>query len=137
MKNADANCSRYAITIDTAKFGVTKDIDSKRNFIMFLVCQKSLLNDFLHAYGVVPLCEAYKLLKVEGDEMSSMVGWSMRNPYSDKYIDIGLEPKKLEDFLHGDGMELTLDFNVDGLLSEEDLAVYCCEVFKGGFNHER
>lgn len=136
MKNADANCSRYAVTIDTTKFGVTKDSDSKRNFIMFLVCQKGLLNDFLHAYGVVPLCEAYKLLEVEGDEMSSMVGWSMNNPDSDKYIDIDLEPTKLEDFLHGDGMELTLDFNVDGLLSEEDLAIYCCAVFKGGFNHE-
>lgn len=137
MKNAAINCGQYAVTIDAAKFGVTKDADSKRNFIMFLVCQKGLLNDFLHAYRVVPLCEVYKLLKVEHHEMSSMIGWSMNNPNSDKYIDIGLEPKKLEDFLHGDGMELTLDFNVDGLLSEKDLAIYCCEVFKGGFNHER
>ena len=117
--------SQYAAAIDTAKFGVKNNMESKELYIRtVLLCNRAFLNDLLHVNSVVTLNQAYRALGIDEVIHGDVVGWSLNNPNSDRFIDFYIQPSNLQNFIHGDSMELTVDFNVDGMFSSKDLTTY-------------
>ena len=116
--------SQYAATIDVTKYGTINNVESKDRYIRTLVCTRAFLNNLLHANSVVTLNQAYKALGLDEVTHGYVVGWSLNIPNSDRYIDFYIQPSNLQNFIHGDSMELTVDFNVDGGLSTDDLISY-------------
>lgn len=111
----------YSVTINAEDYGVVNSLASKEYFIKYLLCQRAFLNDLLHLNKVVTLNDVYESLRIEKIENGDLIGWSLYNPNSDRYVDFDLDSNKLYEFMHRDSMELTISFNVDGQLSEDDL----------------
>ena len=122
----------YSVTINATDYGVVNSLASKEFFIKYLVCQRAYLNDLLHLNRVVTLNDVYKRLRMEETENGNLIGWSLDNPNSDRYVDFDLDSGKLYEFMHRDSMELTMDFNVDGQLSEDDLITHALNMQNKG-----
>lgn len=124
------NPTRYARYFDEASGHWSNSPDQNK---FFLECVQNMLNDRLHAVGVVTLNEAYDALDIERCEDGQMVGWyydpKLVNPETgiyegegDGYIDFNIfnglkEANRL--FVNGYEPSILLDFNVDGYVADK------------------
>ena len=99
----------------------------------FLECVQNMLNDRLHAVGIVTLNEVYEALDIDRCEDGQMSGWyydpKLVNPETgeyegegDGYIDVriynGLKEAN-RNFVNGYEPSILLDFNVDGYVADK------------------
>lgn len=84
---------------------------------MFLNHVQRQLTDKLQKEGYLLLNEAYEALGFQKTAAGQVVGWSLKHPKSDGYVDFGIydmsDAKKV-DFVNGYETNIWLDFNCDG-----------------------
>jgi len=86
--------------------------------LFFLRQQQAWFNTKLKADGHVFLNDVYSALGIPKTKAGQVVGWSMKNPNGDHFIDFGIyndkENPRVRDFVNGYERNILLDFNVDG-----------------------
>lgn len=124
------NPTRYARYFDEASEHWSNSPDQNK---FFLECVQNMLNDRLHAVGIVTLNEAYDALGIERCEDGQMVGWTYDPQFDnavtgeyegdgdgviDFHIFNGLKEANRR-FVNGYEPSILLDFNVDGYVADK------------------
>jgi hypothetical protein len=89
------------------------DNELHRNFIQ---CQQNFADAQLHARGHVFLNEVYEMLGFPHTKAGAIVGWVLRGPNSDNFVEFGLFERRNYDAVNGYENAIVLDFNVDGVI---------------------
>lgn len=106
------NCiSDYARFFDEVCSGWSKDPEYN---LMFLRSQEQYANDLLRAKGHLFLNEVYDMLGIPRTKAGQVVGWCVKSPFYDGYVDFGINDERNSDFVNGNTNVALLDFNVVG-----------------------
>ena len=89
------------------------DVDSKVVNLMFLRHQQQYANDKLKTMGYLFLNEVYEILGLPKSALGQIVGW-LYNEHN--RVDFGIWDKCNDNVHNGDGYEIQLTFNVDGII---------------------
>lgn len=103
--------SVYSKIFDEFNVNWENDAELNRNFIQ---CQQNFANAQLHARGHIYLNEVYDMLGLRRTKAGQIVGWILRGPNSDNYVDFKLFHPDNAAFVNGYERAIVLDFNVDG-----------------------
>ena len=87
--------------------------------LMFLKAQQENATRYLRANGYLFLNDVYDMLGIPRTSEGQAVGWLLKDPHSDGYVDFGIYDGTKEaarDFVNGIEPAILLDFNVDGVI---------------------
>lgn len=94
--------------------------ENQETVALFLWAQQNRLNDYLKAHGFLLLNDAYDALGMPKTSDGAVVGWVIDgSEVSDNYVDFGIfgeADMNIVDFVKGQGDQILVDFNVDGLV---------------------
>lgn len=114
VTTADPTPGVFTKCFDEYCRGWKKDADYN---LMFLRRQQDHANEKLNADGFLFLNDVYEMLGIDKTPTGQYVGWSLKHPQTDGYVDFGIYDIKNEacrDFVNGRERAIWLDFNVDG-----------------------
>lgn len=118
---ADRNAlelSPYTFCFDETARGWNRDADRNK---FFLARQQDYANERLQANGVVFLNEVLDMVGIDRVPMGQRIGWCLKDPNSDGYIDFGVLNIHCEanrNFVNGLEKSVWLNFNVDGYVDK-------------------
>lgn len=118
---ADRNAlelSPYTFCFDETARGWNRDAERNK---FFLARQQDYANERLQANGVVFLNEVLDMVGIDRVPMGQRIGWCLKDPNSDGYIDFGVLNIHCEanrNFVNGLEKSVWLNFNVDGYVDK-------------------
>ncbi len=123
-KDSDEALSPYGRFFDDTCIGWERDAQYN---LSFLLLQQDLMNKKLQQQGYLFLNTVYSALGIPQTKIGHMVGWVYRpeehNSKRDNYVSFGIgdgsEPRT-RDFVNGYEKAIYLDFNVDGIIYNDD-----------------
>lgn len=110
--------SPYTFCFDETARGWNRDADRNK---FFLARQQDYANERLQANGVVFLNEVLDMVGIDRVPMGQRIGWCLKDPNSDGYIDFGVLNIHCEanrNFVNGLEKSVWLNFNVDGYVDK-------------------
>ena len=107
--------SAYAVFFDEYSANWVKDAEYNHAFV---TAQQHYFNQLLQMRGYVYLNDVYKALGVPETKAGQVVGWNLKNPKSDGYIDFNIYNPENSQFVNKAERSILLDFNVDGVIWE-------------------
>lgn len=118
---ADRNAlelSPYTFCFDETARGWNRDAERNK---FFLARQQDYANERLQTNGVVFLNEVLDMVGIDRVPMGQRIGWCLKDPNSDGYIDFGVLNIHCEanrNFVNGLEKSVWLNFNVDGYVDK-------------------
>lgn len=107
--------SDYAVTFDEncPAWSPNRELN-----LWYLRRMEEYFNEVLRHRGYVYLFEIYQMLGIPWPKWNDEIGWKYdeENPIGDNYVDFDIFSERIE----GEDPSISLDFNVDGLISKNE-----------------